>query len=386
MEEALSLSELMADVAGLVNDSFDACWVRAEINSMSVARIGHCYMDLVEKDPSSDEICASARATIWRSHFGALRAKFEEASGAELKAGIKVLVLAIPKFDERYGFSLNIIDIDGAYTAGDFLQQRRQAIQQLEKSGVMDQNKSLPLPSFVKRVAVISSAKAAGYQDFMKQLEASGYVFSVTLFTAAVQGSAAEAEIIAALDNIEELAENFEAVAIIRGGGSVSDLMCFDSFRLAYRCAVCSLPIISGIGHDKDVSVVDMVTRSVKTPTAAAQLLIGMAQAAEDRLLRLMGELDEAASRLIQDALRRTEQARDNLFAAARALIDVYDNRLRLRESELLLSSPDGILRKGYAMVVKAGEAVTAQGLQSGDEVELKFYDGSRRAVITPNP
>ncbi|GAB4279252.1 MAG: exodeoxyribonuclease VII large subunit [Marinilabiliales bacterium] len=279
MTPKVSLYELVSLIKETISINFDTTyWVRAEINDLHVHKSsGHCYLELIEKDPDSDEIYAKSRAYIWKSTFSNLYHYFKSETKRELGKGINVLVKVIVEFHEIYGFGLNIIDIDPAYTLGDIEKRRQEVINRLKKEGVFDLNKSLELPIVPQKVAIISSSNAAGYGDFIKQLQNNkfGYQFYLKLFPAVMQGDKAENSIIKAFDKIYKYEQFFDVVVLIRGGGSKSDLDCFDKYKLAQNIAQFPLPVITGIGHERDNTIADMVAfKSCKTPTAVAEFLI----------------------------------------------------------------------------------------------------------------
>ncbi len=252
-------------------------WVIAEISELKVNRNGHCYLELVEKDVISDHIIAKSRATIWAFTFRMLRPYFEKTTGRELGPGIKILVHVSIEFHELYGLSLNITDIDPNYTLGDIALKKAEILKRLEDEGVINMNKELNLPLVPQKIAVISSETAAGYQDFINQLNnnSSRYVFYTKLFPSIMQGHQAEESIIHALEKIYHYEDFFDVVVIIRGGGSQADLGCFDSYLLAANIAQFPIPILTGIGHDKDESISDIVAHTqLKTPTAVAEFII----------------------------------------------------------------------------------------------------------------
>lgn len=267
-------------------------WVSAEISEIKVNYSGHCYLELIEKGSEDGLPTAQARAVIWRSQFPRISARFEAETGQRLVAGIRLLAKVLVSYHELYGFSLQITDIDPAFTLGDLERQRLQTIARLQQDGVWEMNRVLPMPEVVQRVAVVSSAQAAGYQDFCKELAKSPYRFETALFDAFMQGAAAEDSIVSALCEVANRQTDFDAVVIIRGGGSRNDLSCFDSYRLCTYVAQFPLPVVTGIGHDKDTSVADMVAHmALKTPTAVAGWLV-------DRMADAEGLLDVAALQL----------------------------------------------------------------------------------------
>ena len=283
MNERLKLSELNGMVKKAVGEAFTApIWVIGEISELKTNRSGHCYLVLIEKGENEDVIVAQARATIWSYTFRMLRPYFESTTGQQLTEGLKVLVSVSVEFHELYGYSLNIRDIDPTYTLGDMARRRREIIARLQAEGVAEMNKELELPLVPQKIAIISSPTAAGYQDFIDQLtnNQAGYHFDLKLFPAIMQGNQAESSIIGALEQIYLYENFFDAVVIIRGGGSQADLNCFDNYNLAYYITQFPLPVITGIGHEKDDSIVDLVAHTrLKTPTAVAEFLIsGVAQ------------------------------------------------------------------------------------------------------------
>jgi exodeoxyribonuclease VII large subunit len=279
MNEAIKLSELNGLVRKVVTDAFpEKIWVIGEISEMKINRNGHCYLNLIEKDEATDTVVAQARATIWSYTFRMLRPYFETTTGQILIEGLKVLVNVSVEFHELYGYSLNIQDIDPTYTLGDMARRRREIIARLTDEGVLDMNKEVEFPLAPQKIAVISSETAAGYRDFTDHLlnNPAGYIFYPKLFPAVMQGSQTEISVIEALDHIYEYEDLFDVVVIIRGGGSQIDLSCFDNYNLAYHITQFPLPVITGIGHEKDNTIVDLVAHTrLKTPTAVAEFLIG---------------------------------------------------------------------------------------------------------------
>lgn len=290
-----SLFELNQLVKQTITEQLtDSYWVIAEISELKEHSSGHCYLELIQKDDDSDTIRARARATIWAYSYRMLKPYFESTTGRPLSQGLKVMVLAQVSFHEIYGYSLNITDIEPTFTVGDIEIRRRETINRLIADGVYDMNRELLLEMLPVRIAVISSPQAAGYEDFMKQLTQNrfGYHFKVTLFSALMQGRDAEDSIITALANIHKVKEQFDLVAIVRGGGATADLSCFDSYNLATHIAQFPLPVITGIGHDKDITVADLVAyKTLKTPTAVAEYIIEQANEAENYFLELRERL-----------------------------------------------------------------------------------------------
>ena len=291
MADNISLHELNNNIRNSLSEAFpEQVWVIAEINELNLNKSGHCYLELVEKDDETDEIVAKARATIWSYTFRLLKPYFETTTGRNFSSGLKVLLLVKVEFHELYGYSLNIHDIDPAYTLGDLALQRRKTIEKLKEEGVFFMNKELSLPSLPSKIAIISSETAAGYQDFIDQLKHNpyGYTYYTKLFPSTMQGNDAVESITNSLDRIFNYEDFFDVVVLIRGGGSQSDLSCFDNYWLANHVAQFPIPILTGIGHDKDESVTDLVAKySLKTPTAVAEYLINKYLDAENDLKNL---------------------------------------------------------------------------------------------------
>jgi exodeoxyribonuclease VII large subunit len=330
----LTLSELNYTIKETIHERFfENTWLVAEIGELKYNRNGHAYLELIEKEKGSDKIIAKARATIWSYTLRMLRPYFETTTNQELTAGLKVLVSVSVEFHEIYGFSLNIRDIDPSYTLGDIEKRRLEIIARLEEEGIIDLNKELDLPMVIQKIAIISSDTAAGYEDFSKQLSANpnGYKFYTRLFPAVMQGEQTETSIINALDQIFQHEDFFDVVVIIRGGGARSDLMSFDKYSLAENISQFPLPVISGIGHEKDVSIVDMVSHtSVKTPTAVAEFLISQATEFEVYIDNLFGNISSMALEMLSD-----EQKRIDIITGQ--LIPNIQNRLFKENTKLSL-------------------------------------------------
>jgi exodeoxyribonuclease VII large subunit len=317
MKDALTLLDLNLLVRNRLRRDFpDTFWVQAEISECKEHYSGHCYLELIQKKEQSDALCAKARATIWSSVWSGLKPRFEQATGARLQAGQKVLLEVVLEFHELYGFSLVIRDIDPTYTVGELSLRRQEVLRRLTADGVIDLNKELEAPIPSKRLAVISSPSAAGYEDFMNQLQHNsyGFAFHVRFFPALMQGEMAAASIVEALNRVLDSGEPFDRVVLIRGGGATTDLQCFDQYDLCFYCAQYPLPLLTGIGHDRDASVLDRVAHtSVKTPTAAAEHLI-------DALLQQAYRLEANEEKLRQLAQRQLEASRTRLQGATERL------------------------------------------------------------------
>ena len=397
-----SLLQLNAMVRESIERSLpDEYWVEAELSEVRESR-GHCYMELIEKSPESNTPVAKASAKCWRSQWAMLRPLFERMTGMPVHAGMKVLLRVYPQFHENYGFSWIVTDIDPTYTMGDMARKRQEIIQTLKAEGVFDLNKQLHLPMFAQRIAVISSATAAGYGDFCNQLADNdyGFAFTTRLFPSVMQGEGIEQSVIAALDAINAEVDAFDAVVIIRGGGATSDLSGFDTLPLAENVANFSLPVITGIGHERDESVLDMISHTrVKTPTAAAAFLI-------DNLAQTYTRIASCTQSLAQLVRRRMETERLRLLpmsrrvsSAARLLLSAAHHRLQLVQQRLKASTenrllrenrhlsivsqkvdslnPERLLSRGYSITLVDGKIVkSASQVKQGDRLEIHLRQG----------
>lgn len=403
----ITLVELQRRVREALTGEFPLpLWISAEISELKVNYSGHCYMELVEKGGDNGVPLAQARAVVWRSAWPRIAGYFEAEAGQRLAAGIRILARVAVNYHELYGFSLQILDIDPAYTLGDMERQRQQTIAQLQKDGVWDMNRETAMPAVVQRIAIVSSRNAAGYQDFCNELAKSGYAFRTELFDAFMQGAAAEASIIAALCAVADRPEDFDAVVIIRGGGSTSDLNCFNAYRLCSYVAQFPLPVITGIGHDKDVSVADMVAHTaLKTPTAVAGWLVERMEGVAGWLDRAGLQLQEAVGRVTRAQELRLERLqgeakllcealfarqRDRLAAAAERLPAAVGELLTLRRQQLQSAaeliesrSPQRILKLGFSIVRQQGAVLTSAGAAvPGAPLQIEMQDGTLSATV----
>ena len=402
----------LVELNGLVRDAIENAlpeeyWVEAELSECR-EHGGHCYMELIEKDERSATPVARASAKCWRQTWVMVKPYFEHTTGQQLRAGMKVLLRVYAQFHEAYGFSWIVSDIDPTYTLGDMARKRQEIIRQLKEEGVFDLQRELHIPTFAKRIAVISAEHAAGYGDFCRQLEDNdyGFKFDVTLFPAIMQGEQVEASVVDALNEIYQRISDFDVVCILRGGGATADLSGFDTLALAENVAQFPLPIITGIGHERDESILDMISNTrVKTPTAAAALLT-------DNLLRVLERLDDAGQRLSYAVNQRinSQKARMatlttliptlalRMVSDQRHRIETTKSRLpiaierRLTNQKHLLESlslklqgfdPQLLLSRGYSITLKDGRAVRdPQQLKPGDEIETRVEKGTIRSVV----
>lgn len=353
-EQALTLRQLNTLVRQTLKSRFATpLWIRAEISELRVASTGHCYLELIEKDASSRTPTAKARGIVWSRSWPGLKQRFEEATGQQLTAGIKIQAEVTVEFSEIYGYSLTLVDIDPTYTLGDLARRRREILRQLEEEGVLTLNKELPLPLLLQRIAVISSPTAAGYGDFLRQLEENPYglAFRVELFPALMQGEGTEQSLLDALGRIADRREEFDAVVIIRGGGAVSDLTGFDTYLLAAACAQFPLPLITGIGHERDDTVIDLVAHTrVKTPTAAAQFLITHQRSELDRLASLAQALQTLTQSRLHDAHQCLQATGERLATQVPRFIARQQALLARLQMEAL-SHTHALLRKNRLLL-----------------------------------
>lgn len=386
----------------------DEYWVQAELSDVRSNATGHCYLEFVQKDPRSNSLIAKARGMIWNNIYRLLKPYFEEATGQLFTSGIKVLVKVTVQFHELYGYSLTVLDVDPTYTLGDMARRRREILLQLEEEGVLTLNKELEMPLLPQRIAVISSATAAGYGDFCHQLQTNSgsFFFYTELFPALMQGNQVEESVLAALDRINARINEFDVVVIIRGGGATSDLSGFDTYLLAAACAQFPLPIITGIGHERDDTVLDSVAHTrVKTPTAAAELLIHRVATAAEHLAELSARLQQGAYALLEQERRKLVtlqtripalvhrkladarfailSARKDLSQVTRNLLSRQHHRLELLQQRISDASPEKLLKRGYSITLKDGKAVTdASQLHAGDRLITRLSKGETLSIV----
>ncbi|MCI7430763.1 MAG: exodeoxyribonuclease VII large subunit [Bacteroidales bacterium] len=408
MTESYSLSELGKCIKMTLKTAFaEPVWVRAEISEMHENVSGHCYLDLIEKADDTDVLVAKQKATIWAFTYRMLKPYFESETGATLRAGMKVLLLCEVEFHEVYGVSLNVRDIDPAFTVGEMAVRRAEIIRRLTDDGIVDMNKQQPLALVPQRVAVISSATAAGYGDFCDQLRNNvfGYTFYTKLFPATMQGAQTEQSVVAALDKICDFIDNFDVVVIIRGGGATSDLVAFDNYNLALHCAQFPLPIISGIGHQRDESVVDLVAHTrVKTPTAAAEFLVARINDFEKNIDEMAQNVAFSAREVVHDELLRLQQRIARLGVvqrvcvrhdaalqhltmrlrnAAKMAISSEEKRMALVEKSIEYADPATLLQRGFTLTTKHGKIVKSVcDVAPGDIVTTHLADGAFTAMV----
>jgi len=424
----MDLLELQARIKESIADAFPGrYWVKAEIASWSPRANGHCYLSLAQS--RGGKSIAEARAMIWSWKYHQLTQFFETSTGQKLQAGITVLVQVQVNFSELYGISLFIENIDPAFTLGEKALERKKAIEKLTAEGYMEMQKELALPDLPYRLAVITSQTAAGYQDFRNHLlnNPGGYAFRLDLFEALMQGEQAPASIMDALEEAGE--KGYDAILVLRGGGSELDLACFDDYDLAVAIATCPVPVVTAIGHDKDVHIADMVAHaSVKTPTALADLFLDAYQAQDELIDRLGQRISSAAVRLVSrqelrlgnaeaaigraiqrrlgalelllqrsvariskgllhkyaDVARLRDNAAHRVQFAAQARVSAEVSKVALKEALIKASDPRNILALGYVLVTGKDNKVlkTVDKVAKGDRIGVRFTDGSLTAKV----
>lgn len=405
----MTLLELNSLVRHVLESTLDEeYWVQGELLDAHVAGNGHFYAELIQKDEAGRSIVARARVNCWARQFGMMHLRFQHETGETLRSGLQVKILVRVTFHEQYGYALNILDVDASFTLGDMARQRREILAQLEADGIINDNKELLLPRLTNRIAVISSETAAGYGDFCDQLlnNEYGLRFSARLFPAVMQGANVPESVICAMESVLACDEEFHAVVIIRGGGATSDLSDFDSYPLASCVAQYPLPVVVGIGHDRDQTVLDFVAHTrVKTPTAAAAFLIdhqleetallseyeetilrGASQRIErehQRLERVAAILPLAFSRFRERMEHNMDMLWQRMQNAVAQRLEREGNRLTLLEQRLKGFDPERLLRYGYSITLCNGKLVRdASSLKTGDEIMTKLENGTITSIV----
>ncbi len=410
MDEGISLSELSALIEqGLKQTLHPHYWVVGEISEIQANRNGHCYLELIEKPEDEQNPTAKMRAVVWANVYRMLAPYFESETGSPLSVGMKILVQVSVNFHSLYGLSLQITDINPTYTIGEDELRRQKIIRQLEEEGIIDLNKEIPLPSVIQRIAVISSATAAGYQDFTQQLQFNlhGIAFHTELFPAAMQGVDVESTIIAQLDEIFKRESEFDAVVIIRGGGARTDLRWFDNYNIAANVAQFPLPVITGIGHDKDQSITDLVAHtSLKTPTAVAEFIINTCS----EFIEQLNELQDRLQTTLSDEIRAQHDLLNNYISAlshrmqlvtmqsnnkllhirqtlqhsAKTILLKAANDIQLAETRIIAKEPKTILKQGYTLTTSADGTIvrSSKQLKANDKITTHFADGTISSTV----
>ncbi len=428
--EYLSLYDFCSQISQRIRTAFPGpVWVQAEVDGLRLTAKGYYSLELIQREDVSGGVIAKIDGKIWRSATSQVVGKFEVQTRQKFTNGLKVLVRVQPSYHELYGLSVSVLDIDPNYTLGDIQRNREEILRRLEQDGILTMNKDLPRPPFFQHIAVISSPTAAGYGDFMNQLkgQGQGYYFHTELFPAVMQGKDVESSVIAALDAVYQRLSSFDCVVIIRGGGASSDLYGFDTYPLAASCAQFPLPIVTGIGHERDNTVLDYISAvRVKTPTAAAEYLINLMDEAAGRIRELKERLFQSARLQLQEsrnrlqrlkaqlpvsAVRRLRQQKDFLDQKGKSLersarqilqrqsmylrecslrmelssrkrLETVRHKLEMTRQHLFDVSPDRILEKGYSITLLDGKIVKDAGrVPASSEIEIRLKSGSLTAV-----
>ncbi|MDR1544056.1 MAG: exodeoxyribonuclease VII large subunit [Prevotellaceae bacterium] len=406
---SVSLLELNLAIKSTLKSAFsEGVWVRAEISEIHENANGHCFIELVDKEEVSEKIVARQRATIWANNYRMIKPYFFAETNMEFAAGMQILVFCTVEMHENYGLSLTISDIDAAYTLGKMAMLRDKIIQKLTNEGILEMNKNLHFPILPQRIAVISSKTAAGFEDFCHQLKNNtfGYKFYVKLFEAAMQGEQTENAVISALDRIFEHADKFDVAVIIRGGGATSDLSAFNNYNIAAHVAQFPLPVICGIGHQRDLTVLDIVSNiSAKTPTAAAETLIAKIQEQEvfienasqsisylvwqmldneqNNLKNISYKISYKTKEFLQNSRQKNENSLLLIKNFTKNFINSETQKIILSEKTINLLSPQTILKRGYTITKKAGKtAISSKEVKKNDKISVLFYDGEIEAEV----
>ena len=406
----LTLYELNSLVRDALTDALPGrYWVQGELSEARAGQGGHFYGELVQRDKQRDIPLAKARITCWAGAYQSLEWRFRKATGESLRAGLNVLLEVEVTFHVQYGYSLNVTDIDPSFTLGEMAMRKKAILAQLETDGILHDNQTLPMPLVVQRIAVVSSASAAGYGDFYDQLRGNeyGFHFHIKLFPALMQGNRVEESVISALEQIAAEFENWDAVVIIRGGGATSDLNDFDSYPLAACVAQMPLPVITGIGHERDETVLDYVANvHLKTPTAVASFLI-------DRMAQIAANIDELTHRIVQSVTQRLACEKERMARLSVVLPMLFRNmrerqerrldiliqglissqrerlqrechRLELMEQRLHGLDPTLLLKRGYSMTFASDGRLLrdTKDVASGETIRTRLANGEVKSVI----
>lgn len=386
MEEKISLLELQERIRrGIEGAVPHQVWITAEIGEMKNHPSGHCYLDLVDYKEGERGVAAKARGVIWSSAWRMLQPYFLSAAGVPLSKGLNVLLKVQANFSAVYGLSLNILDIDPSFTVGELELRRQQTIKRLQQEGCMEMNAQLQLPPLPRRIAVISSATAAGYRDFMNHLHKNeyGFRFSTELFPAQMQGQEAPESIIGALDKIAEREGEFDVVAILRGGGAAMDLLCFDDYSLAVNIAQFPLPVITGIGHDHDYHIADMVANTwLKTPTAVADYFVDIFVQQEQYLMHLFQRISLTLAHKISTERHRLLTLHNTLVQNVANLLSCRRQQLEMLRLKVEAADPARILGSGFAIVAVGGKRAGAEDIVEGARVKMVLGDGEVEFVV----
>lgn len=381
MEEKLTLLDLQEKIKrGIEGAVPGAVWVTAEIGELNNHYSGHCYLDLIDYKEGGRGVAAKARGVIWSNVWRMLKPYFETTSGVRLEKGLHVLLKSQVSFSPVYGLSLNILDIDPSFTVGELELRRQKTIERLKGDGCMEMNPSLQLPALPRRIAVVSAETAAGYRDFMKQLHQNenGFRFCTELFAAQMQGDDAPQSIISALERIAERSDEFDVAIIIRGGGAAMDLVCYDDYNLALNIAQFPLPVITGIGHDHDFHIADMVAHTwLKTPTAVADFFVGLFVEQEQYIMYLFQRISLTLSQKISAERQKLALLHNSMVQGAANLVSNGRRSLDMLQLRINAANPAKILGNGFAIVAVDGKRASVEDIREGCRVRMVLADGT---------
>lgn len=374
------LSEFNKLVKSTLEDNLEmSYWIVAEIGDLNVHSKGHCYLELVEKD--NNFLKAKLRATIWSYTFGQIHPQFIQATGTPLQAGMKVLINGSLQFHELYGLSLNVNDIDPNYTLGERERKREEIVNRLEKEGLLDKNAKLPLPAVPQKIAVISSSTAAGFGDFMDQIEGNEWSYQIItqLYSATMQGDSAAVSIIEALGQIST---DFDLIVIIRGGGAKTDLDCFDDYELCAVIAEMEIPVITGIGHERDETIADMVAHTnLKTPTAVAEFIVSGILMFENQILQWMDAINKTAKSMISEDQLHIQHLSTMIHQIPKTILSEKKLRIELFKKVIDGNDPQSILEKGFSITRLNGKIIKSDTpVEPGDKLETQT---SKQLIIS---
>ena len=384
-KEFIDLFEFQSRLKRGVESLFpNRLWIRAEVSAVRV-RSGHCYLEMSQSDKNG--LIAKATAIIWSSKYRLLAPYFESVTGSPLQEGMVILVEVQPTYSQLYGFSLIINDIDPEYSLGLKELERQKTIERLQSEGLMDRQKALSLPSLPYDLAVISAADAAGYRDFMRHLDGNPYGFKVNpvLYPALMQGADCPASVVAALEAVMQSGRHYDAVLIMRGGGSKLDLACFDDYDMASAIARCPIPVLTGVGHDHDFHVCDMVAyEHVKTPTALADYILDIYENEDARLSSYHTRMRLALSSRLSSMENKATRLSDRIRNASAMKLSLAEAALNVMQARIAAADPRRIMERGFALAVDGNGVVLkgAAGVSAGDKVSVMFADGTIKAQV----
>ncbi|NLA15927.1 MAG: exodeoxyribonuclease VII large subunit [Bacteroidales bacterium] len=384
MMEKLDLVDLQRRLEDAIHNAFEEpCWIRAEINRLVVSN-GHCHMELVQKDKKTDRLLAKAQAVIWASTYALLEPFFKTSTGMNLEAGLQVLLCVEPRMHPLYGLSLVATNIDPSYTVGGLELERKKTMDRLDREGITDMNRDLPFPDVPLHLAVISSKAAAGYQDFADHIKTGGFAFRTVLFPAVMQGEGSPPSIIRAMEKVLEYGMDFDLLILIRGGGAATDLHSYDNYDLAAHIAQFPIPVITGIGHHRDVHIADRVAHlALKTPTAVADFLNAKLAEEEQKVILILRALEKAVHNRTDNEKQALEYLLKDLESHVTWALRRHEHQLELLEQRITNNNPLTLLQKGYSITLAREKALLdVKELSKGQTTTTVLYKGSFESVV----